>query len=89
MVYAMDGQSGEERWSFSAGARVDSSPVIVGQRVFVGAANGRLFSLDLATGDERWRFEAGGAIAVPPAVAGGRLVIGTDEGVVYCFGEKP
>lgn len=89
MVYAMDGQSGEERWSFSAGARVDSSPVIVGQRVFVGAANGRLFSLDLATGDERWRFEAGGAIAAPPAVAGGRLVIGTDEGVVYCFGEKP
>ncbi len=87
MVHALDWKSGQSRWTFSAGSRVDGSPVVVGRSVYVGAANGRLYALDLTSGRERWQFETGGAITASPAVAGGRLVIGTDEGVLYCFGE--
>ena len=63
-------------------------PVVVGGRVFVGSADGRLYAVDLKTGRERWRFEAGGHIIASPAVAAGRLVIGTDAGELYCFGAK-
>jgi outer membrane protein assembly factor BamB len=62
--------------------------VIVGDRVFVGSADGRIYAIDGKTGKERWRFEAGGALVASPAVAAGRLVIGTDAGDLYCFGSK-
>ena len=67
--------------------RVDASPVIVGQRVFAAAADGRLYALDLQTGKLLWEHQAGGGFAGSPAVAAGRLVIASDEGVVYCFGK--
>ncbi len=88
LVHAFDFQSGREVWSFSTKGRVDSSPVVVGDRVFVGSLDGRLYALDLASGRELWHFEAGGGIIASPAVADRRLVIGTDNGELYCFGAK-
>jgi outer membrane protein assembly factor BamB len=70
-------------------SRVDRSPVVVENRVFIGSADGRLYALDLKTGREVWRFEAGGAISASPAVGEHCLVVGTEDGAVYCFGEKP
>ena len=68
--------------------RVDASPVIVKDRVFVAAGDGRLYGLDLGTGKELWQFEAGGGFTGSPAVAARRLVIASEDGVVYCFGSK-
>jgi outer membrane protein assembly factor BamB len=42
-VHALD-LGGHELWKFSTRGRVDSSPVIVGERVFVGSADGRLYA---------------------------------------------
>ena len=67
-------------------ARVESSPVVVGSRVFVGSTDGRLYELDLAKGTKLSDFDAGAAITASPAVAGGGLVIGTHDGRLYCFG---
>ena len=85
---AVDPQTGEELWQYAAKQRVDSSPVIVGDRVFVGSADGRLYELDLKTGQQNWEYESGAGFPGSPAVAGGKLVIASDDGVVYCFGEK-
>jgi len=87
-VHALNPETGEELWRFAAKTRVDSSPVIVGNRVFAAAADGRLYALDLKSGKELWQYEAGGGFTGSPAVADGRLVIANDDGVVYCFGEK-
>jgi outer membrane protein assembly factor BamB len=88
-IRALDAKSGPQRWVFKdARGRIDSSPVIVGRRVFIGGGDGVLYELDLETGRERSRFEAGGPISASPAVAGGRLVIGTLDGVVYCLGGR-
>ena len=77
-------------WQFTTRGRVDSSPVVVGGRVFFGSADGRLYAVDVASGKEVWKFEGGGSFTASPAVAAGRLVIGTDDGNLYCFGqEKP
>ena len=85
MVHALDPDTGQALWTFAAGGRVDSSPVIVGDLVFFGA--GALIALDLATGREAWRFETGASITASPAVASDRLVIGATDGVLYCFGQ--
>jgi outer membrane protein assembly factor BamB len=87
-VQAFDAATGEIVWQFAARTRVDSSPVVVGQRVFVATAGGRLYALSLADGKQLWQYEAGGGFIGSPAVAAQRLVIANDEGVVYCFGAK-
>ncbi len=70
---------------FTTRRLVDSSPVIAGKTVFVGASDGRLYALDLETGKEQWSYEAGGSFIGSPAVAHGRLVIANDDGIVFCF----
>ncbi|MCH7591500.1 MAG: PQQ-binding-like beta-propeller repeat protein [Planctomycetes bacterium] len=85
-VRALDRITGKPQWVFVTNGRVDSSPVVVGDRVFIGSSDGNLYALTLDTGKETWRFEAGGPISASPAVAEGSLVIGTEDGMIYCFG---
>ncbi|MGB6045520.1 MAG: PQQ-binding-like beta-propeller repeat protein [Pirellulales bacterium] len=87
-VEALDVKTGERQWTFPTRGRVDSSPVIAGNRVFVGSADGRLYGLDLKTGEENWSYDAGGGFVASPAIANGRLVIGNQDGILFCFGKK-
>ena len=86
IVHALDPQTGQPLWTFAAGARVDSSPVIAGDYIYIGAR--ALIALVLTSGTEVWRFETGAPIAASPAIAAGRLVIGATDGVLYCFGKE-
>jgi outer membrane protein assembly factor BamB len=67
---------------------VDSSPVTVGDRVFFGSDDGRLYGLDVKTGKQVFQHICGERVTATPAIADGRLVIGDGEGNVYCFGSK-
>jgi outer membrane protein assembly factor BamB len=89
-IRALDRVKGTEVWDFAAAGQVDCSPVIVGDRVIVGAKdrNGSLYVLDLAKGTQRAKIELDGAIIGSPAVTDSKLVIATEKGTVYCFGEK-
>jgi len=86
VVHAIDAANGRSAWKFVTRARVDSSPVIVGSRVFVGSSDGKLYALDAQSGAKRWEYEIGDALTATPAVADGRLVIGAQDGRIYCFG---
>lgn len=88
MVLGLNPQDGTSRWIYNAGAAIDSSPIIVGQRAFFGAGRGSLLALDIATGARAWEYQAGGTFSASPAVAQGRLVIGNEDGTIYCFGQK-
>jgi outer membrane protein assembly factor BamB len=88
-VRAFEPLTGKVIWTFTARSRIDSSPVVVDQRVFFGAADGRLYALDLASGKEVWQYEAGGGFAGSAGIADNRLVIANDEGTVFCFGARP
>ncbi len=83
LVHALDPQTGQSLWTFAAGARVDSSPVIAGEYIYVGAR--ALIAIAMASGAEVWRFETGAAITASPAIAASRLVMGATDGVLYCF----
>ena len=88
MVHALDAATGKSLWIWSARAKVDSSPVIVGERVFAATTGGDIMALNLTTGDLLWQFETGSSITASPAVAAGRLLIGTTDGMMYAFGGK-
>jgi outer membrane protein assembly factor BamB len=79
--------SGKEIWSFTTRARVESSPLVTGNRVFIGSNDGLLYELDLVSGKKTWEFTAGAPLSASPAAAKGSLVIGSQDGMLYCFGE--
>ena len=90
-MHCIDRQTGENVWVFQTRAQVNSSPVVVGDRVLFGSNDGNIYGLALQTGEERWRFRAGSDVTASPAVGSGRLVIGAEgrNGALYCFGATP
>jgi outer membrane protein assembly factor BamB len=87
-VYALDRKKGTSVWEWSTDGRVDSSPVIVGNRVFVGSLDKTLYVLDLKKGAKLQDFELDSGILASPAAAEGCIVIGSEKGTIYCFGAK-
>ena len=78
--------AGKAAWTFTTRARVESSPAVAGDRVFVGSNDGRFYVLSLSSGAKLWEFEAGAPFSASPAIANGRVVIGSQDGRLYCFG---
>ena len=75
----------QERWRFTAGDSVDSSPTVVDGVVYVGSDDGTLYALDAATGAERWRFATGDEVDSSPAVVDGVVFVGSEDGNVYAL----
>ena len=81
-----DAATGKAAWTFATRARVDSSPVVAGGRVYIGSSDGRLYVLNAASGKKLWEFDTGAGLTASPAVADGRVVIGAQDGLLYVFG---
>ena len=85
-IHCLNAHTGKAIWTFTTGARVDSSPAISSGRVYVGSNDGRLYVLDLASGQKAGEFNAGAPLSASPAIAAGKLVIGSQDGKLYCLG---
>jgi outer membrane protein assembly factor BamB len=81
-------ENGKPVWSFATRGKVDSSPVVCGNKVVVGSDDGRLDAVSLDKGKELWSYEIGQPVESSPAIARAKVVIGADDGNVYCFGGK-
>ena len=72
----LDAVTGKLLWETPAGAMdqaSNSSVVVTGNQVIVGAMAGTYFSFDLSTGAPLWSYVAGGAVHMTaPLVAGGK-----------------
>jgi outer membrane protein assembly factor BamB len=86
LIHCLDARTGKAVWTFTTGARVDSSPAVAGSRVYVGSNDGRLYVLDLNTGKKLWSFDTGSPVSASPAIAEGHVVVGSQDGRLYCFG---
>jgi outer membrane protein assembly factor BamB len=58
------------KWKQTFGGAVDSSPAVVGSRLYVGSDDGNLYAIDTATGNIIWTFNDAGA-TLPAANCGG------------------
>jgi outer membrane protein assembly factor BamB len=57
-IYALDSQSGSERWRFVAGGRIDSPPTVYAGRVLFGSADGWIYCLRAVDSTLLWRYRA-------------------------------
>lgn len=61
----------------------DGSPVIAGERVFVGSHFGTLMCIHRKTGHIIWKFQAYGGIESTPAIYKENVIVGDSDGNVY------
>ncbi len=89
-VYGLDRATGREVWNFVTEGMVDASPVVVGNRVYVGclSGTGEFYVLDLATGKQVQLVTLDGAVTGSVAVGPDCILVGTDKGTVFCLGAK-
>jgi len=71
------------QWRVPTDGDVTSSPVVVGDVVYVGSDDGHLLALDRTTGKTRWRYDAGSPVQSSPAVGRGLVFITSRDGVVH------
>jgi outer membrane protein assembly factor BamB len=74
--YALDRQTGQEKWRFKIRGGVASSPLIAGGLVYFGSEDQHLYAVDSQTGQEKWRFKTEDGVWGSPAMADGVVYFG-------------
>jgi outer membrane protein assembly factor BamB len=82
-VVALDAKTGKMLWKRALPGRTESSPVVVGNKVFLGCECGSLYALNAKTGGVEWSTDLGGEIKAAPAYDKGHLYVGTYGGGMY------
>jgi len=93
-LYAVDAESGYERWHFKTGGAVHSSPAVVNGVVFFSSRDQFLYGCDASTGKEIWKFRMGKDLDYrngfdyylsSPTIVDRVLFIGSGDGNLYAF----
>lgn len=82
--YAVNAETGAEKWRFLAGA-IASSPGVAGDYVYFGADDGHLYAMNASTGKEVWRFKTRGRVQGAPVVYKGAVYFGSMDGFLYAL----
>jgi outer membrane protein assembly factor BamB len=70
-------------WKFKTSGRVISSPLAVGDAVYVGASDNNLYAINRVDGSLRWKFATKGAVNSSPAFANGVVYANSNDGHFY------
>jgi outer membrane protein assembly factor BamB len=81
-LYAINADS-SEAWKHSLGDRITSTALIQGDRVFVGAANGRFEAIDLKTGQTVWQATLPDKIEIQASAVGDKILVPCRNGSLY------
>jgi outer membrane protein assembly factor BamB len=73
------------RWQRNLGAS-ETSPLIVGKRLYIGTAQGNVFCLDARTGKTIWQYHVGAPVKGAIAYDGGKVFFGAYDGHLYSLG---
>ena len=81
---ALDARTGRTLWRFGAGV-IESSPLLVGGRVYFGSWDHRVYALDARTGRLEWSFATGDRVKGGVAYARGTVFAGSYDGHLYAL----
>jgi outer membrane protein assembly factor BamB len=98
-VYCIDADTGTQIWKrdidgtyngelefpFSGQWMMRSSPIIVGNRLYVGALDGKVYCLNTANGDIEWTHQTNASIGGSAAYYDGVIYIGSVDGALYAL----
>ena len=71
-------------WSLRLGGVTSSSPVVIDDRLYIGAGS-RLLAIDISNHKVLWAFNTGAWIESSPAVSGTTVYVGSNDGRLYAL----
>ena len=84
-LHAIDRKTGEGKWKFQTGGRVEGSPIVFENAVVFGSSDGRLYAANLEDGTELWQLDLGEALVASAAFGEDQIVIGGEKGSVFAI----
>ncbi|HET7443520.1 MAG TPA: PQQ-binding-like beta-propeller repeat protein [Solirubrobacterales bacterium] len=75
-------------WIHDTHSHLESSPLVVGDTLYVGTDKAKLLAVDIADGHVRWSFSAPGAIKASPSYDHGRIYVADYQSSVYAVDAK-
>jgi eukaryotic-like serine/threonine-protein kinase len=85
-VQSVNIKTGEEKWRAYGTAPLWSSPLVVGNYVYIGGYDGVLYCIDINTGKKQAHpFCINSKIMSSPVVSDNKMYIGADNGIFYCL----
>ena len=84
-LYALDLETGQEVWNFSAKGAIQSSPCIFGDTVYFGSSDWKLYALNLKNGTRKWERPTGADVTSSPACANGKVFFGSWDNTFYAL----
>jgi outer membrane protein assembly factor BamB len=85
MVYALEADTGEEVWRFTAEQAIWGQPTVADGRVFISSLDRSLYALDEDDGSELWRVSFDGAMPSKPTVVDGRVYVGGFDSIMHAL----
>lgn len=86
-LFALDGDTGEQKWEWGTSINRIASPAIGADgTIYTGSIDFKLFALTSSTGAKRWEFSANKEINTSPAIAtNGRIYFGSEDSKLYAL----
>jgi hypothetical protein len=84
-LYALDAETGAEKWVFPTEMPLGNSPTIYNNIAYVGGLDHKLYAIDAFTGKEIWNFEANAGFETNPLVVGDKVFLGNRDGYFYAI----
>lgn len=85
--FAVDAHTGALKWRFPedqpSATHFRTAPVISEGRIFIGATDGKLYTLDAATGKGNWLFDTQTNISGSPVIYEGVVYFGASDGRIF------
>lgn len=70
-------------WEYKAGEAIETTPAVVGKRVFVSDVMGKVYAIDRDSGKEIWKVDFDTGFLASPSVKADELLIGDIDGNLY------
>jgi eukaryotic-like serine/threonine-protein kinase len=89
-VYALNPDTGTERWKFKTSGSIHSSPALYGGVVYIGSWDAHLYALDAKSGALKWKFKTGGDVGMTgilssPTIHNGLVYFGARDAKFYAL----
>ena len=82
-LYALDAETGDERWVYPTEMPLGNSPTVVSGVAYVGGTDKKLHAVNVADGARRWTYAAEGGFLTNPLVVNGVVYAGSRDGYMY------
>ena len=84
-LYAVDAQSGREKWHFDTQDIVRSKPAVADGRVFIGSYDHNVYAVDAQTGSLQWKYDTLRDVVSSPLVVDGAVYIGSRSADLFAL----